>query len=596
MADKNDKSLFTLDVVSSIDDDVIEKNLKKRFELWQKKDKRRPVRMPQLIAAAACLCIIIGTLFAILPNANGKQPPVYIGMTVSNEAPDTETVNMETLGAHTLTFGTHSFGALSATANPALNFASVLGNVEKDKETKKDKEDKNGNGKAPEIVFGETYYAMKNEDIYIHIHLTNPDEFEILSFTLNGKKYSSNMFEYGSDLETLIIKYNVGDVNGLQEYTIDAIKYVDGEKIKDVRMEGDKTVKVFVNDDTDFLSFRSTLVGFDLKIEPIWSAEFTGNKTVTSLSLWEGEQKLRDLELETALITDLPEGKRLMLKATYMDGENERTVQHIFDTRAQSAGLAVSNGTVVGIGNCTDSVIYVNMPISDQAFESVNLITEVYTGSNCTSIGADAFFSCDKLTKVFLGEGLEALGAGAFFLCGALKEVSLPDSMTSMGYAAFSNCLVLEKIIIPDGVTRIGESTFHMCEGLKEIKLPEKLTYVGHNAFRWCWSLSTVTIPAGVQFEDGTSAFSEVGVERVIFADGTTEIPSIFKGALALQSVVIPSSVKTIERYAFTSNDMLQYVEYQGTKSEWEMIDIKNPAWMSGVEIRCTDGSFKITE
>ena len=32
----NDKHLFTLDVVSSIDDDIIDKNLQKRFELWFK--------------------------------------------------------------------------------------------------------------------------------------------------------------------------------------------------------------------------------------------------------------------------------------------------------------------------------------------------------------------------------------------------------------------------------------------------------------------------------------------------------------------------------------------------------------------------------
>ena len=49
------------------------------------------------------------------------------------------------------------------------------------------------------------------------------------------------MFEAGSDLETLILKYNVGEKEGIRQYTIDAIKYVDGEYIKDVRMEGERT-------------------------------------------------------------------------------------------------------------------------------------------------------------------------------------------------------------------------------------------------------------------------------------------------------------------------------------------------------------------
>lgn len=86
------------------------------------------------------------------------------------------------------------------------------------------------------------YYANPNEDIYINIHINNPDNFEIMSFTLNDKKYSSYMFEDGSDMETIVLKYNVGDVAGIIEYTIDAIKYIDGTDIKDVLIDGNKTV------------------------------------------------------------------------------------------------------------------------------------------------------------------------------------------------------------------------------------------------------------------------------------------------------------------------------------------------------------------
>ena len=87
------------------------------------------------------------------------------------------------------------------------------------------------------------YYATPGEDIYINIHIDNPDSFEIMSFTLNGKKYSSYMFEDGSDMETIVLKYNVGTASGIVEYTIDAIKYVDGTEIKDVLIDGDKTVR-----------------------------------------------------------------------------------------------------------------------------------------------------------------------------------------------------------------------------------------------------------------------------------------------------------------------------------------------------------------
>ena len=83
--------------------------------------------------------------------------------------------------------------------------------------------------------------------MYITVRLSNPDNYEILSFTLNGKKYSSYMFEEGSDMENLVLKVDKNSLGGgINEYTIDAIKYVDGTDIKDVRMDGDRTVKIGV--------------------------------------------------------------------------------------------------------------------------------------------------------------------------------------------------------------------------------------------------------------------------------------------------------------------------------------------------------------
>lgn len=91
------------------------------------------------------------------------------------------------------------------------------------------------------------YYADAGQDVYITVRLSNPDNYEILSFTLNGKKYSSYMFEEGSDMENLVLKVDKNSLGGgINEYTIDAIKYVDGTNIKDVRMDGDRTVKIGV--------------------------------------------------------------------------------------------------------------------------------------------------------------------------------------------------------------------------------------------------------------------------------------------------------------------------------------------------------------
>ena len=93
------------------------------------------------------------------------------------------------------------------------------------------------------------YYASKGEKLRIVIHLYNPSEYEILSFTLNEKKYQSFEFKEGSDSSQLIIEVDAGMKPGLKEYTIDGIKYIDKTEIKDVRMDGEKTVKAGIKYD-----------------------------------------------------------------------------------------------------------------------------------------------------------------------------------------------------------------------------------------------------------------------------------------------------------------------------------------------------------
>ena len=90
------------------------------------------------------------------------------------------------------------------------------------------------------------YFASKGEKFNIIVHLYNPSCYEILSFTLNDYKYQSFEFKEGSNSTQLIIEVDAGMVSGLKEYTIDAIKYIDGTEIKDVKMEGEKTIKAGV--------------------------------------------------------------------------------------------------------------------------------------------------------------------------------------------------------------------------------------------------------------------------------------------------------------------------------------------------------------
>ena len=224
------------------------------------------------ILAILTMAVILTCIFAACDKVDEKQVPVYKGMTISR-----------------------NFARTSATtASDADNsdLQGEQGRVEGDYDNRDDDFDQNKpfeDPNAPSIenkanstldVVGAAesiYYAEKNQDIFITIRLSNPDSYEILSFTLNGKKYSNYMFEEGSDMENLVLKVNVGDVGGIVEYTIDAIKYVDGTDIKDVRMDGDRTVKAGVRaSDQTYVNVTNeqktmTSISFDAQVVDLYS-------------------------------------------------------------------------------------------------------------------------------------------------------------------------------------------------------------------------------------------------------------------------------------------------------------------------------------
>ena len=101
---------------------------------------------------------------------------------------------------------------------------------------------------APEVIIDESvkYFTPKNSEIIVAIHISNPKQFEILSFTLNDYKYQSYEFQEGSTGSVIYVKVKVGGVSGIETFYINEIKYVDGTQIKNARYEGDRTLNIGV--------------------------------------------------------------------------------------------------------------------------------------------------------------------------------------------------------------------------------------------------------------------------------------------------------------------------------------------------------------
>lgn len=175
------------------------------------------------------------------------------------------------------------------------------------------------------------YYVKPNDTFIIEIHLSNPNQYEIQSFTLNGKKYSDYMFKDGSTMELLLLETTAPSTPGYFEYTIDAIKYIDGTDIKDVKMSGDKTIKT----------------GIEYQSAP--TAKITSqNVSTTYIDLGVNVSDQFSLIDSESLQIYLSDGKTLIDKKSLNVGDNNITFNNLEAHTLYEYGIAATFDLVDG--------------------------------------------------------------------------------------------------------------------------------------------------------------------------------------------------------------------------------------------------------
>lgn len=202
-------------------------------------------------------------------------------------------------------------------------------------------------------------------------------------------------------------------------------------------------------------------------------------------------------------------------------------------------------------------------------------ITSVVIEDGVTSIGDNAFEDCSALKMLDIPQSVTEIGSKAFRACSALTSLALPETVNRIGNTAFQGCSNLETINIPSGVKLIEKDTFHGCEKLNDVTIPAGVTLIGNSAFKACKTFRNINIPKGVTkidyfaFEDCTQ-LETVGIpstatnirnfafrncpklKSFVFPSGTTQIqPGVLSGCKNLESVTIPEGVTKIWGSAF---------------------------------------------
>ena len=196
--------------------------------------------------------------------------------------------------------------------------------------------------------------------------------------------------------------------------------------------------------------------------------------------------------------------------------------------------------------------------IPNYAFANNVMLKEVALPYSITTIGTGAFEACSSIEEFTMPNSLTDIYGYAFNSCTNLKSMdfSLAKNLTTIHQYAFTNCTSLKEVIFynKSNLNTIGNYAFNQCTALEYVTLPGSLQTLGNYAFNKCSVLKNVSfVPWHVEF--GVGSLLNAGVNLETIGQGAFEL------CTSLESISLPSEVKTIGTYAFNACYALKYAD-----------------------------------
>lgn len=250
--------------------------------------------------------------------------------------------------------------------------------------------------------------------------------------------------------------------------------------------------------------------------------------------------------------------------------------------------VLATRGTFVGNEDITRVILPETLvSLGESTFAKCTWLESVELPSSLKSIGDTAFWQCIMLQGgLTIPQGVTAIGASAFTGCSSLETVYVPGTVKTIDEYAFFDCSSLSGVTLGEGVESILHDAFYDCLSLRSIRLPDTLKKIQYCAFVKT-GLESLHIPASTEsidprFLENSTHFAQLTVsednpyfstaggmllskdgKRLIagtaavsadlrIPDGVEVIGNnAFVYNLSVRKLHIPSSVRTVERYAF---------------------------------------------
>lgn len=248
--------------------------------------------------------------------------------------------------------------------------------------------------------------------------------------------------------------------------------------------------------------------------------------------------------------------------------------------------------------------------IKDYVFNNCIYLNKLVIPNSVTSIGNYAFSCCSGLMSIDVPSAINTLGEGTFYKCSGITTFNLPEHLSELSPYLFYQCSNLQSVTTHAGINSIGDYAFSGCKKLNSISIPEGVEIIKKYAFQECSNLSSINIPSSVktigvgafnscsglnalhitdmaawscikyvyQYNQGAGTgtamepqfmasnplryahhlyLNDQKVTQIVIPTGVTDItPIAFWGLSDVESVIIPSTVKSIGHNAFAGSSI----------------------------------------
>ena len=277
----------------------------------------------------------------------------------------------------------------------------------------------------------------------------------------------------------------------------------------------------------------------------------------------------------------------------------------VYDSRENCNGVIETATNTLVLACATTTIPTSVMAIGDNAYNSVQGISDFVVPQQIKKIGYQAFYA-SSLTSITFPDGLEMLGGRALGStniteyiqpktinkvpqsivanCKKLTTVTLHDHIESIEDHAFSSTSALKTLTLPTSVLYIREGAFSS-SGIEDLTIPGTVQRVDKNCFYECRKINHLIIEGGPKLSFGEKAFYQTWINHLSFLTSSLALNGCGRTAFYPSMITYQAYYDESIRRSFAADTRTVFDPFIGIMDgeEW-------------TPIICTTGNFQLPE